>query len=105
MVEGTPRPHSWRSLWTDLAQTDPVLAECAAVNAPSAGDAGGSACPTSAPSAYQRGYDKRWLLNCNAVLAAESLCRHCAEAGRVAAAVLFDQIVPLPAGTHDRENP
>ena len=56
------------------------------------------------PPASRRGYDKRWRRIRNAVLAAEPLCRHCAEAGRVTAAVLVDHIVPLPAGTHDREN-
>ncbi len=56
------------------------------------------------PRAHKSGYDKRWRRIRNAALAGEPLCRHCAEAGRVTAAVLVDHIVPLPAGTHDREN-
>ncbi|MYC93449.1 MAG: HNH endonuclease [Caldilineaceae bacterium SB0661_bin_32] len=49
-------------------------------------------------------YDKQWHCIRNAVLAVEPLCRHCAAAGRVTAVVLVDHIVPLQAGTHDREN-
>ncbi|MDE0196871.1 MAG: HNH endonuclease signature motif containing protein [Caldilineaceae bacterium] len=60
--------------------------------------------PARPPPATLRGYDKRLRRIQNAVLAEEHLCRHSAGAGRVTEAVLVNHIVPLPAGTHDREN-
>ena len=46
------------------------------------------------PSAHWRGHDKRWRRIRNAVLAAEPLCRHCADAGRVTAIIELG----MPAG-------
>ena len=59
--------------------------------------------PDRRPPASRRGYDRRWRRIRYTVLAAEPLCRHCAQAGRVTPAVLVDHIVSLPAGTHDRK--
>ncbi|MDE2901799.1 MAG: HNH endonuclease signature motif containing protein [Chloroflexota bacterium] len=60
--------------------------------------------PDARPPAHHRGYDKRWRRIRDAVLAREPLCRHCAERGRVVAAVLVDHIIPLPEGTHRVDN-
>lgn len=66
------------SSWTVPAETSAVQVKCAQASAPSAAR--------------------------SAVLVAEPLCRHCAEAGRVKAAALVDHIVPRPAGAHDLNN-
>ena len=38
------------------------------------------------------------------VLAAEPLCRHCAERGQVTPADLVDHIIPLPSGNYSIDN-
>lgn len=49
-------------------------------------------------SSRERGYDTIWEKLRRAHLAAEPLCRMCAQMGRVTPAVLVDHIVPLRDG-------
>lgn len=49
-------------------------------------------------SSRERGYDTAWEKLRRAHLAAEPLCRLCAQAGRATPAVLVDHIVPLRDG-------
>lgn len=50
------------------------------------------------PSSTQRGYDAHWQKVRLAILAAEPLCRMCAEEGRVTPARDVDHIVPMSEG-------
>ena len=85
-------------------EVDPVPVWYEEVNAAAVGHAVTSDCPTSALAPTGAATTMRWQGIHNAVLARKPLCCHCAERGRLTAAVLVDHIVPLPKVTHRVDN-